>query len=57
MFKANILSSKDIKVSADNVSSYRVSSTRTVFNCRANTEQRKVSEVSSSGKKVTPGKE
>jgi hypothetical protein len=32
--------SKDIKVPADNISSCSTSSRRTVFNCRANVEQR-----------------
>jgi hypothetical protein len=39
--------SKDIKIPADNISSWSTSSRRTVFNCRANVEQRKVSEVPS----------
>jgi hypothetical protein len=47
VIKGDILSCKDIKVPADNISSRSASSRRTVFNCRANTEQRKVSEVPS----------
>jgi hypothetical protein len=39
--------SKDIKVPADSISSWSTSSRRTVYNCRANVEQRKVSEVPS----------
>jgi ATP-dependent Zn protease len=44
--------SKDIKVPADNISSWSASSRRTVFNCRANVEQRKVSEVRNRGTKT-----
>jgi hypothetical protein len=47
VFQGNIMISKDIRVPADNISSWSTSSRRTVFNCRTNVEQRKVSEVPS----------
>jgi hypothetical protein len=52
MVEGNLLRFKYITVPADNISGWRASSIRTIFNCRGNIERRKVSEITNRNSKT-----